>query len=93
MKNTEELIRQLRADLMATNSALLAVLTSMPLEQQQQALKAFAELSVMKEQTVEKLPTPEARASLRQVLASEERLYSAMQGAHKMRKAKLQPGD
>ncbi|WP_447775664.1 hypothetical protein [Variovorax boronicumulans] len=75
---------------MATNSALLAVMTSMPIEQQQQALKAFAELTVMKEQTVEQLPNQEAKAALREVLASEERVYQAMQGAHKMRTRKLQ---
>jgi hypothetical protein len=75
---------------MATNSALLAVMTSMPTVQQQQALKAFAQLTVMKEQTFEQLPSQEAKAALREVVASEERLYQAMQGAHAMRMRKLQ---
>lgn len=49
MNDVKASIERLRADLMATNAALTAVLTSMPAEAQQQALKALAQMSVMQE--------------------------------------------
>ena len=84
-------VEKLRADLMATNSVLMAIVTSMPAEQQRQALNAVAQMSAMKAQLVEKSQNPAERAMLQLVQASEERLYQAMQGAHKMRMQKLGP--
>ena len=86
-------VEKLRADLMATNSALMAVMTSMPVEQQREALKGFAQLSAMKAQLVEKSQSPAERAMLQLVQAAEERLYQAMQGAHTMRVRKLDSGN
>lgn len=81
-------IERLRADLIATNSALIALLTSLPAETQRQALKALAELSVVREQHAEQSPDPEAQEAMELVHQATERLYQALQGAHKMRMRK-----
>lgn len=88
MKEVEASIERLRADLMATNAALTAVLTSMPAESQQQALTALAQLSVMQEQFAEQQQDPAQAAAMRQVLKATERLYQGLQGAVKMRARK-----
>lgn len=81
---------RLRCDLSATNSALAAVMTALPAEAREQALKSLAELSVMKSETVDQLPTPAAQAAARQLLAAENRVYQLLQGTHRMRQAKEQ---
>jgi|GEM_PF-1787686 len=88
MKTNEELIRNLRADLVATNSALVALMTVLTPEQRAQTLKSFAELSVLKEATIERLPTEDAKETVRQVLVAEKRLYQALQSGHKLRSMK-----
>lgn len=82
-------IERLRADLIATNAALIAVLTSMPPDQQRQALTALAEISVRQEQACERAATPDAEQALQQVHAATGRLYEALQGAVQMRLRKL----
>lgn len=91
-KDLEELrgsVQRLRADLMATNMALQCVLTCMTPDQQRQALTALAELSVLQEQFVAARPTPAEREAARPILQAVERQYQALQGAHKMRMAKV----
>lgn len=88
MNDVKASIERLRADLMATNAALTAVLTSMPAEAQQQALKALAQMSVMQEQFAEQQQDPAQAAAMQQVLQATERLYQALQGAAKMRARK-----
>ena len=82
-------IEKLRADLMATNMALQCVMTAMPPDAQQQALKALAQLSVMQEQSVAKTQAPEAQAAMRLVTQAVDRVYQGLQGAHKLRMNKL----
>lgn len=82
--------QKLRADLMATNMALQCVLTVLSPEQQQQALAALAQLSVMQEQFAEKEPTPGARATMQLVREAVDRQYQGLQGASRMRASKTQ---
>lgn len=86
-------VTKLRADLMASNLALQAILTAMPLDDQKQALKALAQLSVMQEQFAEKTQTPAAQEQMKTVVQATDRLYQALQGAHKMRAATLNKGE
>ena len=81
--------QRLRADLMAANMTIGALASVLPPEQQQQLLKALAELSVLQEQTVEKAQMQEHTAALQAAL---ERQYQMMQGSIRMRQAKLQGG-
>jgi len=78
---------KLRLDLMASNLANLALLSVLTSEQQDQVLKAFAQLAVMQEQTAEKMQKPELITSMQ---AGHQRLYTALQGARTVRAAKLQ---
>lgn len=80
--------RRLRADLSATNTAVLAVMTSLPPEQQQQLLKAFAEMSALKQQIAEQQSDPAVPEALQQIQEAEARVFQAMQGAQKMAAAK-----
>lgn len=88
MKEIQASIERLRADLMATNAALTAVLTSMPAEAQQQALTALAQMSVMQEQFAEQQQDPIQAEAMQQVLKATERLYQALQNAAKLRARK-----
>lgn len=81
--------QKLRADLMATNMALQCVLTCLSADQQRQALIALAELSVLQEQFADARPTQAERDTAQLVRAAVERQYQGLQGAHKMRMAKL----
>lgn len=78
--------QRLRADLHATTAALCALASVLTPEQQSQLTKALAELSVMTEQSAEKIRMPEVTGQLQ---ASQERLHQALMGAMKMRQAKL----
>ena len=78
---------KLRLDLMASNLAHQALLSVLTPEQRDLALKAFAQLAVMQEQTAEKMQKPELVASMQ---AGHQRLYTALQGARTVRAAKLQ---
>jgi len=89
MSKTEmEAIRQatlkLRADLAATNLALMSLLTAMPPDQRQAALDAMAASSAEKQQFAEQLPTQAARDTVKPLQEAEARLFQALQGAHRI---------
>lgn len=83
---------RLRCDLSATNSALMALMSALPAAQREAMLQGLAQLSVLKGETVEQLPTPAAQTAARQMLEAEDRLYQALQGAHRLRQSKEQQG-
>jgi RecA/RadA recombinase len=86
-KSLEQTITSLRADLMATNAAVLAVLRSMTPEQRERALEVFAQISAQRQVVVESIATPVQRQMLQEVQDAEERLHQAMVGAHKLQTA------
>jgi len=90
LERLKSTVEKLRADLMATNMALQCVMTAMPPEAQQQALKGLAQLSVAQEQFAEQSADPDRQAAMQQVAQAVERQYQGLQGAYKSRMSKLQ---
>lgn len=76
----------LRYDLIASNMAHLALLSTLSNEQQSQVLAAYVKLTVQQEETVAKANRPELLA---QMQAAHQRLYSGLQGVVKMKQAGL----
>jgi len=77
---------KLRYDLLASNMAHLALLSTLPAAQQDQALQAYVKLTVQQEETVEKAQMPELLAHMQ---AAHQRLYSGLRGVVKMQRAGL----
>ena len=75
---------KIRADLMASNLVMSAIVGTMPPEQHQAVLRAIAQLSVMQEQTAEKAQMPPE--ALQPVLESINRLHDHLQGLYKLRR-------
>ena len=75
---------RLRADLMATNLVMSAIVGTLPPEQHLGVLRAIAQLSVMQEQTAGL--SPAQAAAMQPVQASVQRLHDHLQGLYKLRK-------
>lgn len=82
--DTDARLARLRADLMATNTALLALMQTLPAPQRQAWLDQMAALSAQKADGVGSAPIPAMQAAMQQVQAAEQRLWQALQGAHRM---------
>ena len=78
---------RLRCDLAATNMVLAAFMGALPSDQRQTVLQSLAQLSAMKAETFDQIPTPAAQAAARQMMEAEDRLYQSLQGLHRMRPA------
>lgn len=81
MKDLAEKQGQLRADLAATNVALIAIATALTPEQRQHVLSTIARASAEKQQLCDRIPIAAMREATQQLQAAEERLYQAIQGA------------
>lgn len=71
----------LRADLAATNLALLSISNVLTPEQRQAVLATMAKSSAEKQALCERIPIAKMRAAVQLQQAAEERLYQALQGA------------
>lgn len=94
-KDLEQLHEQqqkLRANQSATTMALQCLLTVLSPEQQKQALAAFAQMTVAREEFAERLPIQAAREAEQQVQEAAKQMYQALEGAHKSRMSKLRQG-
>lgn len=83
LMHLQHTVEQLRADLTATHAALAAVLTSLPTPQQRQALNALAQGCIQQERQAALASTPEAKRAAQQVMVATERLFEALQHAHR----------
>lgn len=93
--NLEQLHEQqqkLRADQSAATMVLQCLLTVLTPEQQKQAMAAFAQMTVAREEFAERLPIQAAREAEQQVQEAAKRMYQALEGAHKSRMSKLREG-
>lgn len=77
---TEKLDRQ-RADLAATNLALVAITAALTPNQRQHALNTMAKASAEKQATFEQIPTPAMQAATQLFQEAEQRVYALLQGA------------
>lgn len=84
---TEKLDRQ-RADLAATNLALLAIASALTPEQREHALTTMAKASAEKQATFEQIPTPAMREATKLFQEAEQRMHTLLQASSSTRYAK-----
>lgn len=91
----EEIIRKalqsLRADLMATNKACAAIVSTMPIDQHEAVLRRFAQLSLLNEETVAAMPKQVAPETLQSMREAEDRMYRLLAGAKGMPPGQARP--
>lgn len=71
-------LQKLRADLSATNKALLAIAAELPSEQRTAVAQRFAQLSVLNEQTALQIPKQVAPETLQAMREAEEQMYKML---------------
>jgi len=71
--------KRIRADLSATNTALISLVAVLTPDQQDRLLHSLGARSAERAAAAEKLPIPGAQESLRQIQESEERVYRQIQ--------------
>ncbi|RZI82604.1 MAG: hypothetical protein EOP38_15435 [Rubrivivax sp.] len=77
-------INKLRADLIATNNAVHALLGALDATQRVEALKLFAQLHELQEQTVAQAPRPASPQATKRMREAHERMYTSLQSVHTM---------
>lgn len=77
---TEKLDRQ-RADLAATNLALVSIASALTPEQLQHVMATMAKASADKQATFEQIPTPGMQAATKLFQESEQKMFALLQGA------------
>ena len=82
IKELRELIDRLRADLAATDAALLSVFASIPDVYREKVLEDMAHQHVQREQFVEQLPNAQMQAVAERITKSQERMWGVLQEAH-----------
>ena len=78
---------RLRADLSATNSALLALFASVPGVYRERMLEQLARRSVQRSEYAEKLQDPAVERALEQMEAADQRVYKELQRVNAERHA------
>lgn len=79
-----EKIDRLRADLAATNQALVAMASVLTEEQHARVLQLLAKLSGAKQRSFEKISIPAVQASIPLHQEAESQIYSAIQATRKL---------
>lgn len=83
LEHLRELIDRQRADLAATNTALLAVFSAIPHVYRGKVLEELAHLQVHREQLAEQIPNPEMQVAAERINQAQERLWKVLQEADK----------
>lgn len=87
LEEAREHIKRLRSDLSATNTVLFALFDSMSGEQRQAAMDSMLRQMTLRQKHVETLTDPAMQVIAERIEAATERMWKALQEAHKQRKS------
>lgn len=82
IKEIRELIDRLRADLSATDAALLAVFSAIPDVYRDKVLRDMLDQHLQREQFVEQIPNAQMQVAAERITRAQERMWKVLQETH-----------